>query len=159
MQTRSCRTSIITPHMRKMMKSLMAGKDKHMPLHQGYQYLPVTTVELRRRHRKCSITRRTMVCRCPSCWRQWQEWQDLKRLLCPKPRGNIPMTLELSPKHHIVTTRRPRKEALGAFAAFGIWAPIRSRECVGECSPETGGVVLPVECHHSSEIFLPSHCH
>eukprot|EP00931_Biecheleriopsis_adriatica_P004538 TRINITY_DN106190_c0_g1_i1.p1 TRINITY_DN106190_c0_g1~~TRINITY_DN106190_c0_g1_i1.p1 ORF type:complete len:761 (+),score=195.42 TRINITY_DN106190_c0_g1_i1:60-2285(+) len=58
-------TSIITPHMRKMMKSLMAGKE-----------------------------------------------QD--------GMGNIPMTLEISPKHHIITTLHTIREANEPVARIAV---------------------------------------
>eukprot|EP00434_Breviolum_minutum_P020263 symbB.v1.2.017871.t1/scaffold1334.1/size124731/5 len=62
-------TSIITPHMRKMMKSLMAGKASLVVLSSASPVIHLRNVG--------------------------QENDGL---------GNIPMTLELSPKHHIVTT-------------------------------------------------------
>ena len=79
-----------------------------------------------------------MACRCPrdSGGNSGQEGA----LSSPLLRGNIPMTLELSPKHHIVTTRQPREEAeslgfcLRLCSLFACRGVLTRDGCVGASS-------------------------
>ena len=102
------RTSIITPHMRKMMKSLMAGKASDASL-----VISLSCFRLRAVFACGKLGRKTTACwmlRSGTCAQQIMSHHlpsSFIFLSDSEPatsRGNIPMTLELSPKHHIVTT-------------------------------------------------------